>query len=76
MVQFHGEELWEATGEVQHRELQEGQDSLPARTSSHTQGMRPYIYSHYVKQTRDVGWAQGGDNVRYVRRKLTYDFLD
>lgn len=40
------------------------------------QGMRPYIYSHYVKQTRDIGWAQGCENVRYIRRKLTYDFLD
>ena len=40
------------------------------------QGMRPYIYSHYVKQTRDIGWAQGGENVRYIRRKLIYDFLD
>jgi hypothetical protein len=40
------------------------------------QGMRPYLFSHYVKQTRDVGWAQGGENVRYFRRKLTYDFLD
>lgn len=39
------------------------------------QGMRPYVFSHYLKQTRDVGWVQSGDNVKYSRRKLTYDFL-
>lgn len=37
--------------------------------------MRPYVFSHYLKQTRDVGWVQSGDNVKYSRRKLTYDFL-
>lgn len=37
--------------------------------------MRPYVFSHYLKQTRDVGWVQSGENVKYSRRKLAYDFL-
>jgi hypothetical protein len=37
--------------------------------------MKPYIYSEYLKQTRDQGWEQAGENVKYFRRKLTYPFL-
>jgi hypothetical protein len=38
--------------------------------------MKPYIFSQYLKQTKDIGWVQSGDNVKYTRRKLTYDFLN
>jgi len=38
--------------------------------------MRPYSYSEYLKQTRDQGWEQSGENVKYFRRKLTYPFLE
>lgn len=34
--------------------------------------MKPYIFSQYLKQTKDIGWSQGGDNVKYIKRKLTY----
>ena len=34
--------------------------------------MKPYIYSEHLKQTKDIGWAQGGENVKYFRRTLTY----
>lgn len=37
--------------------------------------MKPYIFSEYLRQTKDVGWAQAGENVRYHRKPLTYDFL-
>jgi hypothetical protein len=40
------------------------------------QGMKPYIYSEYLKQTKELDWFQGGDNVKYIRRKLTYEFLN
>jgi hypothetical protein len=38
--------------------------------------MKPYVYSEYLKQTKELYWFQGGDNVTYRRRKLGYDFLD
>jgi len=38
--------------------------------------MKPYIYSEYLKQTKELDWFQGGENVKYSRRKLTYDFLN
>lgn len=38
--------------------------------------MKPYVYSEYLKQTKELDWFQGGENVKYVRRKLTYDFLN
>lgn len=38
--------------------------------------MRPYVYSEYQKQTKEVDWAQGGENVSYRKRKLVYSFLD
>lgn len=40
------------------------------------QGMKPYIYSEYLKQTKELDWFQGGENVKYTRRKLAYQFLD
>lgn len=38
--------------------------------------MKPYIFSHYLKQTKDIGWVQSGENVKYLKRKLTYEFLN
>lgn len=26
----------------------------------YTRGMKPYVYSNFLKQTTQVGWAQGG----------------
>lgn len=37
--------------------------------------MKPYIYSEHLKQTKDLDWFQGGQNVKYFRRKFTYEFL-
>jgi hypothetical protein len=37
--------------------------------------MKPYVYSEYLKQTKELNWFQGGQNVKYTRRKLMYDFL-
>jgi hypothetical protein len=38
--------------------------------------MKPYIYSEYLKQTKELNWFQGGENVKYRRRKLSYSFLE
>ena len=38
--------------------------------------MKPYIYSEYLKQTKELTWFQGGENVQYRKRKLIYEFLD
>lgn len=38
--------------------------------------MKPYIYSEYLKQTKELNWFQGGENVTYRRRKLNYSFLE
>lgn len=37
--------------------------------------MKPYIFSEHVRQTKDTGWSQGGENVKYFRRNLGYEFL-
>jgi hypothetical protein len=36
------------------------------------QGMKPYVYSEYLKQTKETAWFQGGDNVKYSRKKINY----
>lgn len=30
-------------------------------------GMKPYVYSKYLEQTRGLKWQQGGENVNYQR---------
>jgi hypothetical protein len=34
--------------------------------------MKPYVYSQYLNQTKQLSWFQGGENVKYTRRKLRY----
>ncbi len=41
----------------------------------YTRGMKPYIHSNYLHQLNQTGWVQGGENVKFERKKLRYDFL-
>ena len=41
----------------------------------YNRSMRPYIYSENLKQTKGIGWVQGGINVKYENKKLRYKFL-
>ena len=42
----------------------------------YTRGMKPYLYSNFLKQTTQVGWAQGGENVRFTKKMFAYEFLE
>jgi hypothetical protein len=41
----------------------------------YTRGMKPYILSSFLSQVNQGGWMQGGDNVKFERRVLHYQFL-
>ena len=38
--------------------------------------MKPYIYSEYLRQTKELNWFQGGEKVTYKKKKLGYEFLE
>lgn len=42
----------------------------------YSRDMRPYIYSEVVKQITGAGWHQGGEAVKYEKKKLRYQFLE
>ena len=44
--------------------------------SLYNRGMKPYLYSEHLKQTKQMGWFQGGTNVKYEKQKLRYPFLE
>lgn len=39
-------------------------------------GMRPFICSKHLKDTRGVDWVQGGSNVKFDRQILRYAWLE
>ena len=43
--------------------------------SLYNRDMKPYIYSEHLKQTKQQEWHQGGQNVKYEKQKLRYEFL-
>lgn len=42
----------------------------------YSRDMRPYLYSENIKQTKGFDWHQGGENVKYEKKKLRYTFLE
>ena len=34
--------------------------------------MKPYVFSNHISQTKECTWVQGGDNVKYCKKKLDY----
>jgi len=49
--------------------------NLRKSKSLYNRSMKPYIYSEHLKQTKDISWHQGCQNVKYTREKLRYAFL-
>lgn len=43
--------------------------------SLYNRGMKPYVFSEHLKQTKEIGWNQGAINVKYEKQKLRYNFL-
>lgn len=41
----------------------------------YSRGMKPYVYSHHLNQVNQSGWIQGGENVKFERKQLRYEFL-
>lgn len=39
-------------------------------------GMKPYVLSKFLKETRGADWAQGGINVKFERQRLRYALLE
>ena len=72
MVQLQGKKLWKKDSEVEYSKFSKIKNFISACKTLLIQGMKPYVYSEYLRQTKELTWFQGGDNVVYRKKKLNY----